>query len=294
MLIDRVLDESNGVASRADLLEVLSIAQLGNALRRGELVRIAPRHFARPWNADDQAILELAAVRSAGGGAALSHLTALRRWSLPVPPVETIHVTTPIGQRVLARSQVVIHRTRRPIDAIARAGASTVRPALAIVGSWPMLRGSGQRAPAIRAVAQRLVTPGQLRATVDEHITLPGRAQLQRLVRLLEAGCRSELELWGYLSVFNIRDLREAVRQRPITVKGKTYYLDQAYEQERLCVELDGRGYHSSTERWESDIARDLALATLGWQTIRLSHHRLTTDVDGCRADVLRVLRARR
>jgi hypothetical protein len=225
-LIDKVLGESNGVGSRADLLKLLSIAELDNALRRGALVRIAPRHFTRPWNADDRAILELAAVRSAGGGAAPSHLTALRRWSLPVPGVETIHVTIPIGQRVLARNQVVVHRSRLPIDAVTCAGAATVRPAQAIAGSWPKLRGSDQRAPAIRAVAQRLLTPSQLRATVDEHTTLPGRAQLLRLVGLLEAGCRSELELWGYLSVFNIReqsDSRIAGSPPTSTGAGGTY-----------------------------------------------------------------------
>ena len=46
---------------------------------------------------------------------------------------------------------------------------------------------------------------------------------------------------------------------------------------------------------WAYDtlIRRDVALATAGWQTLRLSHHRLTTDVTGCRRDVLAVLVSR-
>jgi len=66
------------------------------------------------------------------------------------------------------------------------------------------------------------------------------------------------------------------------------------YEAERLIVELDGRRFHASAGQWERDIARDLALAKIGWQTVRLSHRRLTSDVDGCRRDVLAVLATRR
>lgn len=292
--IDELLDAHLGVCSRDQLLNVLSPDQLRSELRRGLLERVAPSHFARPWRADDGAIRELAAVRSAGAGAALSHLSALRRYDLLVTPTPQIHITTPVEQRVRSRGHVVVHRTRRPIDAITRGGARTVRPARAIVDSWPLLAGSDRRAPAIRGVAQRIVTPEQLRTAAQAHVTLPAHTELLRLIELLEAGCRSELELWGYLKVFRTGELRGAVRQRPVVVRGKTYYLDMAYERQQVCVELDGRAYHSSSARWESDIARDLALATLGWQTIRLSHRRLTSDVEGCRRDVRQVLARRR
>jgi len=76
--------------------------------------------------------------------------------------------------------------------------------------------------------------------------------------------------------------------------RSNSCWLDVAYEEERLAVELDGRKYHADAARWEKDIARDLAVATSGWQTIRLSHDRLHSDVDGCRRDVLAVRAARR
>jgi very-short-patch-repair endonuclease len=118
--------------------------------------------------------------------------------------------------------------------------------------------------------------------------------ELRHLVGLLVAGCESELELWGYTSVFNVAGLSDATRQRIVRVGGQTFRLDMAYEDEKVAVELDGRAYHASAARWESDIARDLALATIGWQTIRFSHRRLVSDPDGCRRDVLAVRAARR
>ncbi len=94
--------------------------------------------------------------------------------------------------------------------------------------------------------------------------------------------------------MFDVPGLRGGIRQRTLIAAGKVYRLDLAFEDEKVAVELDGRAYHAGTESWERDIARDLAVATLGWQTIRLSHRRLTTDVDGCRRDVLAVLAQRR
>jgi very-short-patch-repair endonuclease len=122
---------------------------------------------------------------------------------------------------------------------------------------------------------------------------MSGRQQLLELTDLLAAGCESELEIWGYIEVFDVPGLRHAVRQLPVRAGGRTYRLDMAYPDARVAVELDGRSYHASPEQWERDIRRDLALATVGWQTIRLSHERLTTDPAGCRRDVLRVLATR-
>jgi very-short-patch-repair endonuclease len=121
-----------------------------------------------------------------------------------------------------------------------------------------------------------------------------GLTQLRHVAGLVVAGCESELEIWGYLHVFDVPGLDHAVRQREVTVDGCWYRADMAYEQERVVVELDGRAYHASPQQWDRDIARDLTLARAGWQTVRLSHRRLTTDIAGCRRDVLEVLAARR
>jgi very-short-patch-repair endonuclease len=122
---------------------------------------------------------------------------------------------------------------------------------------------------------------------------LRNRSGLAALLGLIAAGCHSELELWGYTDVFDVPGLRGATRQRTVVVRGRAYILDMAYEEQRVAVELDGRAYHAAPAQWERDIARDLALATIGWLTVRLSHRRLTNDIAGCRRDVAAVLRER-
>jgi very-short-patch-repair endonuclease len=187
-----------------------------------------------------------------------------------------------------------VHRTLLPLDARLVAGLATVRPETAALTSWPLLRGADQRAPVIEGARRRLFAPRVLMGLAEKMTWLRGMRDLRLLVGQLVAGCESELELWGYTGVFAVPGLRHAIRQRPVRIGDRTFRLDLAFEEERVAVELDGRAFHAERDQWERDIARDLALATAGWQTVRLSHRRLTQDVEGCRRDVLAVLAARR
>jgi very-short-patch-repair endonuclease len=60
-----------------------------------------------------------------------------------------------------------------------------------------------------------------------------------------------------------------------------------------LAVEMDGAAYHGSPEQREQDIRRDALLATEGWQTLRFSYARLTSDPAACRREILAVYSAR-
>jgi hypothetical protein len=148
-----------------------------------------------------------------------------------------------------------VHRVEHSPPVVRRNGLITVRAATAITTSWPLLTGPDQRAPAILAVRKRVVTPYQLRESIDRLPRQTGRSDVIQLIDLLEAGCESELEIWAYLDVFDIPGLRHAARQKWITVRGQKYRLDQAYEEERVAVELDGAAYHSSAKQRERDTA---------------------------------------
>lgn len=292
--IDDLLDRCGHAATRAQLLRVVGRSQLDDEIRRRRLVAVFPRVYARPWDVDQAQIRDRAALLCAGRGSMLSHLTALRRWQLPVPPCDQVHVTTTAGRHPRGCDGLIVHRPRALPPWVRLGGLPTAGAAHVVVTSWPLVRGSDQRAPAVVGVRTRVLTTEHLRRALNAAPRLAERAELVRLVDLLSAGCESELELWGYTRVFDAPGLRHAVRQRVIRVRGASYRLDMGYEDEQLAVELDGRRYHADRRQWERDIKRDLALATIGWQTVRLSHERLTRDVEGCRRDVLAVLAARR
>jgi very-short-patch-repair endonuclease len=83
-------------------------------------------------------------------------------------------------------------------------------------------------------------------------------------------------------------------QHHPVTVGGRRFLLDAACEEVLLAVEMDGAAHHGSRRQRESDIARDALLATIGWQTLRFSHARMTTAPEGCRRDVLATYQGRR
>jgi very-short-patch-repair endonuclease len=293
--VDRLLAARGGVASRAELLAVLTRNQVDDEIARRHLIAPFPRAYCRPWDADVQSTLDRAALVSAGPPVALSHLTALRRWDLPVPAVVPVHVTVPFGRHPIGRTPgLVVHRTRVRTPVRLLDGLRTVAPALAVVRSWPLLPPSTRRAPAIEAVRRRLVTAADLRDAASHAIGMPGRAELGRLIDALDSGCESELELWGFLQVFDAPGLRHGQRQKVVQVHGRTFRLDLAYEDERVAVELDGYRYHSGRDQRERDMRRDAALASVGWLTLRFSHERLHDDIAGCRRDTLTTLAARR
>jgi very-short-patch-repair endonuclease len=103
---------------------------------------------------------------------------------------------------------------------------------------------------------------------------------------MLADGCQSELEIWGCLQVLRGPGMPGFVQQRAVTVAGQTFYLDAAYEDVLLAVEMDGAAWHGSRDQRERDIRRDGLLATIGWQTLRFSFSRMTRQPDACRRDI--------
>lgn len=294
-LIDHLLQARGLVASRAELLRVVSRNRLDGEIRRRRLEAVFPRAYARPWDVDLPDVRARAALVSVGGEAALSHLTALERCDLLVPAGGPLHVTAynPRHPRGVP-GELIVHRTLLPLRAREVDGLPVVRPESAAIMSWPLLAGPDQRAPLIEGMRRRLMSPRALVELSEKMVWLKGIRELRMLIGLLLAGCESELELWGYTDVFNVPGLDDAARQKVIRVGGRTYRLDMAYDEERLAVELDGAAYHNSREQRERDMRRDLDLATIGWQTLRYSHLRLTNDVEGCRRDTLAVRASRR
>jgi very-short-patch-repair endonuclease len=293
--IDELLGGQGQVATRDQLIALIGRTRMDGEVRCGQLTRVFPRVYARPWDVDQPDIRLRAGLACVGGQVALSHLSAIGTYQLPVPEDRLVHVTAyqPRHPRGVP-GKLIVHRTKLRLDPRWVNETPVVAPEIALVTSWPMMAGDAQRAPLIEASRRRLIRPDVLSQHVEDMYWIRGRRGLRDLCALVLAGCESELELWGYLHVFDIEPLRNGVRQRVVNVGDRTFRLDLAFDDVQVAVELDGRAFHASPAQWERDIARDLILAMAGWQTIRLSHARLHTDPDGCRRDVLDVLAARR
>ncbi|MGY1713676.1 DUF559 domain-containing protein [Geodermatophilus sp. SYSU D01106] len=284
-----------GWATRAELLRHVSARTLSTWVTRGRLVRLAPGVLATPVAAQRWRVRVAAAL--AGRGAVASHGTALALWQLLPPPPGPVHVTVADGRSARGPAGVVVHRNAAAVADRRRAGGLPVTSVeRAVVDAWgagPPTR-TDVRAAAITAVRQRLCRPADLAYELERSTRLRGRAELAALVGLLADGCRSELEIWGCLRVLRAPGMPPFTQQRRLAVRGETFFLDAAYDDAQLAVEMDGAAWHGSRDQRESDIRRDSLVATAGWQTLRYGYRRLTTAPDECRRDVLAVYRARR
>jgi very-short-patch-repair endonuclease len=81
---------------------------------------------------------------------------------------------------------------------------------------------------------------------------------------------------------------RHRLPQPELNVKVDRFEVDFLWRRERLIVEVDGWDSHRSRSAFEEDRARDVRLAVLGYEVVRLTWRQLTRD----RAAVARAIRA--
>lgn len=283
-----------GWATRSDLVQRVNKGTVDAWVADGKLVRLAPGVFATPQAAGRWRTKVAAAARTRR--AVVSHASALALWGL-LPPSGPVHLTVENTRSGRGTAGVVLHRGRDLFEATRRVdGIPATCVERAVIDSWGLPGGEGRsrlRAAAIDAVRRRLCRPGDLEYELGRRSRLPSRSEFAELVRLLIQGCRSELEIWGCLQVLRHPGMPAFVQQRPIVVSGQRFFLDVAYEEVMLAVELDGAAWHGSREQRERDIRRDALVATTGWQTLRFSFARLTSAPDACRRDVLAAYNAR-
>ena len=94
-------------------------------------------------------------------------------------------------------------------------------------------------------------------------------------------GCQSELEAHGVLDVFRHRSLPRSVGAVPDRPAEGRVRLDRAWPEVKLAVELDGARHHTSPEDRQRDLARDTALAALGWVVLRFTYADVMRDPGG-------------
>lgn len=292
----RVLELHDGVATSAQLREVVPRWVLSHAVRTGALCRVYPGTYADPACLTVPATMRRAAIVYLGSGAALSHTSALATWGLPCDDSAAVHVTVVAGRSVRGSSRLVVHQRAGfagpGLGPRIRDGLPVVGLDLALVESWPLLTGAARRAPLIAAIANQMTTPDRVRAATRIR-ALPDRARMANLIDLLAAGCRSELEIWGYKSVFTAVGMPRFQWQQPVLIGSRRIYLDLYAETERVNIELDGAKWHSSPRDRERDLRRDAALAARGILVVRFTHRQLQ-DPTSVRHQLRAILATRR
>ncbi len=296
--LNELLRTGDGLFTRAQLLGVCDHNVLDRAVARGTIVRLLPRVYTTPALSLDSRIRARGALAFAGPEAALSHMSAAAIWRIRVPTDQLVHVLIPRNADHRTTKFVVAHRHPRTelqnSLLVYGAGLPAVRPAPTLVACWAMLDRGQRRDVVIAAVRDGRVSPADLRAVVEQRPLLRGRRELLELAELLRAGAHSELEIFGLRKVFEHPSLPRPRRQFLVVVDGARYFLDLAWPELKLAVELDGAAYHGGNAQRERDVRRDAALASVGWQVIRMTYARITKDPAEVRRALATIIAARR
>ncbi|MFV2102961.1 DUF559 domain-containing protein [Micromonospora sp. LOL_024] len=308
-VLAELVERGHGLVTRTIVEQVVPEWTLQRACTSGELVRILPEVFAAAHLLNDQSAPPLSRIGPALGRRAVaawvrgrgvfSHLSALGVWGLRQQlPGDLLHVSAPAGSGLRSWPGVRIHRRRHfvlaPPSALVRQGLPVTTIERALVDSWPMLPPGEQRAPMIRAVNNRMTTPGRLRAALDDTARVAGRVALRSLLTRLAEGCRSPLEIWGHERVFTGPGMPTFQRQVQVRLGLRNVYLDLYAEPERVNIELDGAASHGDRRQREIDLRRDAQLAALGILVVRFAHRRLVREPEAVRRETLAILASRR
>ena len=286
-----------GVARVRDLALHVDRHTVGRWVAGGRVVRPHPGVVALPDSMERWRTRALAAVLATGG--ALSHTSALTVWRV-LPDRDPIHVSVRSSRRAPQRSGLVVHRVQRLLaDKIGPFPVTDLPRSL--VDTWGIAFGRTAsrhlaeltRGAVITTLRERRVSAAQLGIEMSLRPTVAGCAELAELIRLVESGCQSELEIWGVKNVLTGAGMPRFRQQYPVRLPFGTVHLDAAIPELKIAVEMDGAAYHGSPGARERDNRRDVALAARGWVVLRFSYRRLTTDPEGCRREIVQVCRAR-
>lgn len=291
-----VLEEGGGLATRRELLADVPKGVLDGLVGRRALTRVFPHVYAAAGtDVDDHARLR-AALLHAGSMAAVSHTSALAVWGL-LPLGAVLHLTVDESLRRAGAQDLVVHRRLdfrpEPPQCVVRRGLLITALPRTLIDSWPLLMPDRRRPLLLDTARQGLVTATQLLAALAERPNVAGRRALGQAIDLIADGCQSELEALGVLNVFRHRSLPKSVGQYRVVLPTGGIRLDRCWPEVKLVVELDGARHHTSPEDRQRDLARDRALAALGWVVLRFTYAEVRRDPEGVRRRVLEVYRAR-
>ncbi|MGK5173943.1 hypothetical protein [Geodermatophilus sp. CPCC 205761] len=224
------------------------------------------------WGARAQ---ELAAGRRVAG--ALGNYRAQPEGGL-------VEISRPHGQHMSSHGLVVVHQSRRPLEAVVLSGLRTTSAARAAIDVALTCRRRRDIDHVISDVLQRGL------ATVDDLVRerrLAGRG-LRAALADARRGMRSVGES-DLRRVVLAAGLPEPEWNAPIETAAGTYFVDALWRHKRVAAEADGLAYHLSARDWGADLRRQNAIHGAGVVLLRFPVRRLRDEERAC-GDELRPL----
>nr|WP_229771684.1 DUF559 domain-containing protein [Cutibacterium porci] len=263
--------QDNGAVARIQRSSALR-GQADRAVASGQATRILPGIVAPSSVARDPRVL-IKAMHIWHPDAVVVGKAALILQGLQPPGsfLDPIHAIDEVegfcSTRSITRAGIRVHRWRVPRHYLGdHHGISVAAPEvsillLAIRGEWEWVT---------EALRQGIVSPDSCRAARS---SLSWRFSKKRIAAAvadirLKAWSIPELECSRLLRAVGITGAKP---NHAVHVAGRTYILDEAFEAEKVAVEIDGRSIHSTVDGYENTMMRSAHLDRDGWKVLHVT-----------------------
>ena len=277
------LKRHGGVASRGDLLQLTSRAELDAAATAAEVLADARGRYALPGT--DEGLRAASALSGV-----LSHTSAALYWGWTVKIVpEAPHVTVRRKRHLNAAQQQAVTAHWRELTLDDLYGAVTA-PDRTLRDCMTDLPFDEALAVADSALREGAIRPGRLRA-LSEEISGPGARQARRVAVCADGRAANPFESVLRAFALDVRGLsvtpQVTIRTRRLTATPDLVDVDR-----RLVLEADSHTWHSSRAALRRDCRRYNALVLDEWTVLRFTWEHVmfeANDVRSCLEDVVRL-----
>lgn len=283
-----VASEHRDVVSRRQLLELgYTTGAIAGWVSGGLLQPHCRGQYVLPGAAVDAVGRLLAALARSGKDARIGGSWACGLWGLEGFDLSGVdHVLVDPKRRVRGAPFTVIRSPMPPVDQATVDNVPTLTVTRGLIDVTPTHPAKTVRVAYDSARRAGLTSLEELSRRATELGNVRGAPQMRRLLatgllRHESEGERNLAQLWR-----SGDPIPEA--QVWVACGSRRYRLDFAFLDARLCLEYDGREFHERALDRYRDYARDLALAQLNIQTLRISARMLRTP-DRTRRQILAV-----
>lgn len=281
-----------GVIARRQLGELgLSDGDIRGLLAQGHIVRLLPGVYTARAAPATWTRRAWAAVL--WSESPLSHRSAARMWDIPGPHPRTIHVTTGRALRRTAPG-ITVHRTELAADCIATFdGLPLTDRVTTIIDLLRSERGARARDLLDYSVRLGAVDADVLLDAVQREPGRVGNTALRKLVAGIEPGADAESERVLHRLLRRAGVTGSTPQYRVRLPSGRFAFIDIAFPEQRLAIEVDGRRSHGKdAAQFESDRTRQNELIAAGWRVLRFTWRNLRDDPDGVIRKIIQLLAA--
>lgn len=262
------------------------------ACKTGALRRVVRGVFidpAHPWSPEQ----DLAAAVAAGGPAAAAWgRSSGWMWGTMDEPPSKPEIVVPYGRHRFI-PDVIVHRSRALNAPMVtrRNQIRVVKPLITVLDLGAVVSVLEVGDSIIRGRQKKLFSVRDVRTTLDLYAR-PGRtgvATARKALAMIMIGDRpaeSVLEFRFHLAAERF-NLPAYSYQHLVKLGKRRYYIDFAYPEVLLAIEVDGYEKRDSARSLESDDAQQNALSLAGWTFLRFTWRRVQNDPAGVARDVL-------